>query len=253
MTHLEPERGWKLKYVERGTLSRITREWDADYPTWHPDGEWLVYVLSKGESSEIARMRIDGTGEPEILWSDGSNVNSLHFAPDGQSLVFTDVGPDTRDDLWVLDLDGKPAARPYLQTAAREADAVISPDGNWIAYTSDQSGRDEIYVQAYPVPDRRWQISAQGGTTAVWSPADGDLLFKNVNEIQAVAVELGDRFSAGLPRSLFKLPSMAHGGDARKFSVSRDGRYLAVLPPEGWHPTGRLHLILDWTSTLPDL
>jgi serine/threonine protein kinase len=236
--------------LERGTLSRITREWDADFPAWHPDGESVAYVLSKGEASEIVQVRSDGTAEPEVLWSGGFNISYPNWAPDGQSLLFSDVAPNTGTDLWALHLDGKPPI-PYLQTPADEADAVISPDGNWLAYTSNESGRNEIYVQAYPVPGRRWQISAQGGTSAIWSPADGELLFKNGDEIMAVAVRLDAGFHAGIPRALFKLPNVARGDDTRSFSVARDGRYLAILPPEGWHPPTRLHLILDWASTLP--
>jgi serine/threonine-protein kinase len=237
--------------VERGTLSRITREWDADFPTWHPDGETLTYVLSKGESSQIASIPADGTGEPEILWPDGSNITYLDWAPDGETLLFSDIDPVTGTDLWILDPDSEPAVSAYLKTPATENDAVISPDGNWVAYTSDQSGRNEIYVQAYPVPGRRWQISARGGTSAVWSASDGELLFKNGNEIMAVSVKFANGFSAGIPRTLFSLNNVSRGDDTRQFSVSSDGRYLAIMPPEDRQQTGRLHLILDWASTLP--
>jgi len=236
--------------TERGTMSRVTREWDADYPSWRLDGQALIYVLSKGGSSAIAQVQVDGTGEPEILWKGGSNITYTTWAPDGRSVVFSDVDPETDFDLWVLDLDGEPTVSPYLKTPAQETDPAISPDGNWLAYTSDQSGRDEIYVQAFPNPGRRWQISAQGGTGAVWSPSDGELLFKTGEEILAVPVELGETFRAGIPRPLFKLPNAQRGDDTRSFGVSANGRYLALLPPEGWQPTGRLHLVLDWVGQL---
>jgi serine/threonine protein kinase/WD40 repeat protein len=219
--------------VARGTLSRLTREWDADFPAWHPDGESLAFVLSKGEFSQIARVRADGSGEPETLWSGGANVTYLDWAPDGRSLVFSDVDPDTGTDLWILDLHDEPSASPYLQTPAEENDAVVSPDGSWLAYTSNQSGRSEIYVQAYPSPGRRWQISAQGGTGAVWSPADGELLFKNGDEIMAVPVELGAGFSAGIPRSLFKLPNVSRGDDTRSAYREMAATWRFSLPRAG--------------------
>jgi Tol biopolymer transport system component len=234
---------------ERGTLSRITHLWDADFPSWQPGGESISYVLSRGESSALARVASDGTGEPEILW-EGRNLTYASWAPDGRSLVFTDSDPSTNGDLWILDLDGEPEVRPYLRTPADEVDAVISPDGNWLAYTSDVSGRAEVYVQGYPVPGRRWQISAQGGLNAIWSVADDEFLFKNGDEILAVPVELGEAFSAGIPHHLFELPNVARGDNTRSFAVSRDGRYFAVLPPADWQPTGKLRLVLDWASTL---
>jgi serine/threonine protein kinase len=235
--------------LARGTLSRITREWDADFPTWHPTGESIAYVLSKGGSSEIAQVATDGTGEPEILWS-GTNLTFTSWAPDGRSLVFTDAAPATGYDIWVLNVDPEPRVAAYLQTPAEELDAMVSPDGKWLAYTSDESGRNEIYVQAYPVPGRRWQISARGGQSANWSAADSELIFSNGDEIMAVPVETGAQFNAGIPRLLFKLPNMSRGDDTRSFDVSSDGRYVGMIPPEDWQPTGRLHLILNWASTL---
>jgi hypothetical protein len=164
--------------------------------------------------------------------------------------VCSDYDPSTNGDLWILDLDGEPEVRSYLRTPAEEVGAVISPDGRWLAYTSHESGRAEVYVQGYPVPGRRWQISANGGLGAIWSAADNELVFKSGDEIIAVPVELGETFGAGIPRRLFTLPNIARVDNTRSLSISHDGRYFAILPPADWQPTGTLHLVLDWVSTL---
>ena len=235
--------------LERGTLSKITREWDADFPSWAPDGQSLVYSLSKGGSSDVAQIRTDGTGEPITLYT-GINPNLPQIAPDGQTLVFSDVDPETGRDIWVLRLDGKSERIAYLRTPAEESDAIISPDGKWLAYATNESGRAEVYVQAYPEPRRRWQISAQGGRNPAWDSARQELLFKNGTDLMAVPFTSGTEFQAGIPRLRFKLEDVTGGRETRAFDISTDGRFITAARLHDWQPTGRLHLILNWTSTL---
>ena len=237
--------------LERETLSKITHEWDADFPAWSPDGESVLYVLTEGGRASIAERRADGTGEPTLFWS-GININYPQWAPDRQTIVYSDESNTTGRDIWVLHLEGERRATPYLQTPAEESDAVVSPDGQWLAYVSDQSGRREVYVRSYPVPESRFQISGRGGLSPAWTPDGRELLFQTDKLLMAVEIESGTDFQATLPRPVLDLADVSGSdNDNRVYGLSPDGREIVTARRAAdWQPASRLHLVLNWASSL---
>ena len=147
-------------------------------------------------------------------------------------------------DLWVWSADDH-RVRPLLQTPASESSARISPDGKWIAYQSNQSGRFEVYVQAFPGPSRRWSISPDGGTKPVWSRNCRELFYRLGNVMMAVDIVTTSTFAAGRPRRLFEAPEWLADST---YDVARDGRFLIVqYQPE---PLTHLVLVQNWLEEL---
>ena len=239
--------------IARETLSRITHEWDADFPAWSPESDSVLYVLTEGGKAIIAERSVDGTGEPTLYWS-GNNINYPHWAPDRNSIVYSDETDETGRDLWVLHLGDEPRAVPYLQTPAEESDGVVSPDGRWLAYVSDESGRREVYVQAYPVPGRRVQISARGGGR---SRLDVGRFASSSSRRTASSWRwrsASEPTSALRCRSGSSISRTSPGATTTTASTGSPPT-VATSSPRDALPTGsrpsRLQVVVNWVSTLP--
>ena len=149
--------------LARETLTRLTFE-GGNNPAWTPDGTRVVF--QSGAPVNLFWQPADGSGKAERLVTGEHRQAPSSWSSDGQTLAFVETNPDTRQDLWVLPLsDRKP--RPFLETPANEGAPQFSPDGRWLAYASDDSGRWEIYVQPYRGPAGKWQVSTDGGKEPV--------------------------------------------------------------------------------------
>src|SRR5262249_24943837 len=141
-----------------------------------PDGKRVVY--SSGTPNALFWLAADGSGKAERLITSQYPQSPNSWSPDGQLLAFREQTPTTNNDIWVLRLSDR-KAEPFLRTPSSEAAARFSPDGRWLAYFSSESGRPEIYVQPYPGPGGKWQISMEGGFEPVWNPSGRELFFRN--------------------------------------------------------------------------
>src|SRR5262249_34067421 len=131
--------------------------------SWSPDGRSIAYTSTRKGAFGVYIVPTSGVGTEERLASDARNPV---FSPDGRLLLYERIDPGTQYDLWVVPLLGDPRPRPFLRTDASEAHASFSPNGRWVAYTSDSSGRAEVYVRAFPGGEGPWQISSEGGDEA---------------------------------------------------------------------------------------
>jgi len=145
----------------------------TDRPVWSPDGTRIAYSTDRSGHWDVYVKAIDGTGAGEPVLESGSLLKYANgWTPDGQTLIYEQIGEKTGWDIWALPMQGDRTPRPLFQTAADEQFGAVSPDGRWIAYLSNESGRGEVYVESFPVPGRRHQISTSGGSGPVWR-ADG--------------------------------------------------------------------------------
>jgi dipeptidyl aminopeptidase/acylaminoacyl peptidase len=171
----------------------------------------------------------DGSGGAEQLTEFSDYQHNLgSWSPDGQVLAFEEVSSVTGHDIWVLRLSDR-KAQPFLHTPFNETAPAFSPDSRWLAYASDESGRYEIYVQPYPGPGGKWQISTDGGTEPVWA-GNGEIFYRQGNKMMAVETKTKPAFSAGNPKMLFEgqyVPSLV---TMPNYDVSRDGPLS--IPPE---------------------
>lgn len=202
----------------------------------------------------------DGTGTDERLTTSSHVQYGLpSFSPDGTRLVFTEVMPKTSEDLMLLSTDpstGRPARgtqpEPLLQTGFAERNAQISPDGHWLAYESNESGQEEIYVRPFPnVGDGRWQISTGGGNVALWARSGRELFFRDGNSVMSVLVQTMPTFFAGNPTKLF---AGYVSGLGRTYDVSRDGqRFLMITDNVSANQTttaASMVVVVNWFEEL---
>jgi Tol biopolymer transport system component len=237
--------------IGRDTLTRLTFERGANIdPVWTPDGKRIVF---KGAGNRLFSEPADGSGSAEPLTSSELAVNNVpgSWSPDGQVLTFMEINPNTGYDVYTLSLkDGKP--QPFVRTASLETAPRFSPDGHFIAYASDESGRVEIYVRPYPGPGGKWQISTEGGSEPVWNPKGGELFYRNGNKMMAVEGMTQPTFSVGKPKMLFEGPYLPTPRSFPNYDVSADGqRFLMLKANEQAQaaPT-QINVVLNWFEEL---
>lgn len=194
--------------LQRRTPQRLTFTGQNYFPVWTPDGSHIVFSSQRSPLG-IWWIRADGGGEAIRLYEAKALVRAHSFSPDGRRLAFSESSPETGTDLWTLPLDisdpehpkpGKPAI--FLRTPSNEVFPAFSPDGRWIAYQSNESGSEQIYVRPFPGPGGHWQVSTGGGQFPIWSPNRRELFFQNLAN-QTMSVEYtatGGSFDAGMPR-----------------------------------------------------
>jgi serine/threonine-protein kinase len=232
---------------ERGNTNRLTFGDGFDtFPVWSPDGKHIVFSSTVEESKwNLFQIRADGAGEPVRLTDSKNNQFARSFSPDGKRLVFTETDPKTGGDIWTLPLDGvesdhpkvgKP--EPFLVTPASEISPMISPDGHWLAYLTDESGRSEVYVRPFPGSSAtKWQISTAGGTTPVWSKKGSELFYLSHEGIMvANYTTTREAFAHATPRLW---ASKKDSGDY--FDIAPDGKRLVVEQPETSEAKGPVH------------
>jgi hypothetical protein len=201
--------------------------------------------------NEILWQRADGSEAPEALAQDTGVLCSL--SPDGQRFVTAKDG-----DIWLATLDGsKPTLKRVTDTPHREMHPEFSPDGRWLAYSSDESGRWEVYVQPWPGPGPRQQVSVEGGSSAAWNPNGGEIFFLGqfpgppyCRAMMVVDVNLEPTLRLGRPRTLFEWAGACPlCGPIRCYDVAPDGQRFFVtegLPAPEPAPVTHIHLVLNW-------
>jgi eukaryotic-like serine/threonine-protein kinase len=241
--------------IARETLTRLTFEGLDFTPIWTPDGKRVAFQSLRGaaRSSNAFWQLADGSGGLERLNTGEYNNNHvpMSWSPDGQLLAFIEVNPTTGLDIWVLRM-GDRKAQPFLRTQFNEGAPRFSPDGRWLAYISDESGRDEIYAQPYPGPGGKWQISTDGGTEPVWNPNERELFYRSGNKMMAVGIATQPSFSADKPRTLFEGPYQPSPATIPNYDVSPDGqRFLMLKSSEQAQaaPT-QINVVLNWFEEL---
>src|SRR5262249_36630314 len=148
----------------RGVLSRLTfNPAVEDYPVWSPDGTQLLFNSTRDGAAAMFQKIASGAGQEESLLKSTTPNNPTDWSRDGHFILYDNADPKTLYDMWVLPLMGDRKPQPFLQTPFNEQGGRFSPDGKWIAYISDESGRSEVYVQSFPPTGAKWQISTNGG------------------------------------------------------------------------------------------
>jgi len=234
--------------LARGTLSRLTlEEGRAFSPVWSPDGVWVAFSRIRTGEAAILRKRADGSGVEQKLATSANDQYPYAWSPDGRFLVF---GEDRNVLLLPLQGASPGQALPLLATAFLERDARVSADGRWLAYTSTESGRSEVYVTSFPEPASRFQISTDGGTDPAWGAGGRELFYlQGEGRLMAVDLALEPRFQAARPRPLFEIPHPEVR--SATYDAAPDGRSFVTL--EGTAAGSsftRLHVVLHWPEEL---
>jgi len=215
--------------LDAGVTKRLTNDdVDANDPQWSPDDKSIAYSASAPGGKDLELISLKGGNPRELAVRDGTQFPS-DWLRDGSALLVTDDAGGNGYDILVQPADGSPA-RPYAATSASENAARISPDGKWVAYTSDATGKSEVYLDSYPKPGRRVLISSGGGIHPVWRGDGHELYYWHDGRL--IAVEFGEAKGGGLPSVgahtlLFKAPYV--GGVNTMYDVSPDGQRFVIV------------------------
>ena len=232
-------------------LNRLTFDGNNDWPLWTPDGKRVTYASNRSEPWQIFWRLADGSGKEERLLAKPGDQQPYSWSPDGKLLALYAGASSTGQDVWVLSLDGDRRSQPFLQTAASEIDASFSPDGHWMSYASDESGRYEVYVQPFPSSGGKWQISTEGGREPRWSRNGRELFYRSGDKMMAVDVVTQSAFQVATPRVLFQGPYEPTNSVSPNYDVSADGqRFLMVQPSEQQPAVTEFNVVLNWFEEL---
>jgi serine/threonine-protein kinase len=236
--------------LERRTMSPFARDGPSAYPLWTPDGRYVLYGSTRDGRRGIFRQAADGSGDAELFLED---ARADDVSPDGV-LAFTTLDLGSSVTIRTLRL-GSDSASDYLTTRSRAVMAKFSPDGNWLAYTSSESGQQEIYVKPFPrAPGVAQLVSADGGTAPVWAPDGSELYYQGATGfIMAVSTTLTPTFSAGTPEPLFRYADrFVMSGTGTAYDVQPDGtRFIMVQEPETLPArSSQVHVVRNWFEEL---
>jgi Tol biopolymer transport system component len=237
--------------LARGTSLKLTFDPVNDiWPIWSPDGSRIVWASNRGGTYQLYQKPASGVGQDELLLKSDGDLIPSDWSADGRFILYERLNPKTHDELWALPLDGDRKPFPFLQTPFNEQSGFFSPDGRWIAYDSNESGKHEVYVQTFPASGGKWQVSTKGGGNPRWRGDGKEMFYLSDDEkLMAVEIKTGSTFEAGIPKALFDL-SAARTTSNTGYAVTADGqRFIFVSQMEETAPSS-LAVVVNWTAEL---
>ena len=244
---------WVLD-LARTTVTRLSFEPGEDEsPVWSPDGNWLAWSGSRrGHPRRVYRKRSDGTGPEQPLFGEGNHQHLGAWSADGRSIVFSvrDTGGDWRIARGVVENE-RWKVEPLIQSVFGAQSPALSPDGQWIAYVSRESGRGEVYVQPFPAGSGKWQISTDGGAEPVWARSGKELFYRNDDRFMVAAVTTGASFSADTPRLLFEGQFARIPWLDANYDATPDGQRFITVKGQSLETTN-VQTVTNWFRELAD-
>jgi Tol biopolymer transport system component len=241
-----------MRDVARGTTQKLTAgTFDSSYaPVWSPDNSAIIF--SAYPIDRLFRKAVASTQE-FALPVEGTDSTATSWSRDGKLLAYSQTSSTTKTDLWLLPLDEKdPKPRPFKQTPAAEREGQISPDGRWMAYTSDASGRNEVYVESIALGGASHPVSVNGGGYPRWR-ADGKELYfitSSNSALMAVDVKTGPELTFGVPHELFTQPDLRRNVSEFPYQPNADGSQFLMLLSAGGEVAPPLTVVTNWQATL---
>jgi len=236
--------------IARGSLTRIVSGSNNAGPVWTPDGEHVTFGSDRGGALSMFSMASDGSGQAERLIRGELQRFPLSWTPDGQTLLFGERSPETGFDIWLLSASGD--TTPFLQTSSNEKGAEISPNGRWVAYESDESGRPQIYICPFPQAEPKRQVSIEGGTDPLWKPNGRELFYRDGYKIMSVETETEGTLALAQPQLLFESDSYLTSEGS--YDVTADGEHFVMIDQsESARPPTELVLVQNWAEELKRL
>ena len=238
---------WVLD-IRKEVASRLTTDPSADtFPVWSPDGRRVAFSSTRGGTSNLYERSVGVVGEDKVLLKSDAPVSPRDWSSDGRYLFYT-----ARGDIWALPMFGDKKPMRVTETPFAELDPVLSPDGRWMAYSTDETGDDQIYIQSFPQPGARQQVSGTGGFQPRWS-RDGKELFYIRPDFTMMSVSVkasGPTLEVSAPVVLFRkqLALLGPAATQRNYSVSADRRFLMNVSPDD--VPRPITVVLNWASTL---
>jgi Tol biopolymer transport system component len=240
-----------IRDLSRGVNSRFTfAEGNAYAPVWSPRGDAIIYASDRASAPGLYEKSTLGQGEEKLLLRSDALIIAASVAPDGSALLYNVRDSKTSWDIMVLPRTGESKPIAFRATPFNEGSSYFSPDGKFVSYSSNESGRNEVYVQSYPGPGRTWQISTSGGSDAHWRSDGKELYYRSLDQkLMAVDVQTGGTFQAGIPRALFQAQT-ATGAASTKYLPDRTGQKFLFVAPMSRDALSPTTIVLNWFAAL---
>jgi serine/threonine-protein kinase len=233
--------------VKRGTVTKLTSDGVGGNPLWSPDGRHVAFWWLKTGVANLYWQAADGSSPMERLATSDSEQYAGSWSTNGEMLALVGYQLGISADISLLNIRERKVT-PYLNSRFDEMCPDFSADGKWLAYTSHESGRAEVYVQPFPAGGGRWQISNEGGWQSLWARDGRRLFYRWADQVWVVDIQTTPGFAASKPKLLFEQPGFAQGGEIRGWDISPDGeRFLMVkLEERKPQPLTEMVLVQNW-------
>jgi Tol biopolymer transport system component len=232
--------------VANGTFARLTSEANSILPVWTPDSLRVTFASDREGQWNLFWMPADGSHPAELLHKSANPLMPNAWSSDGNTLIFTEVAPKTGPDIWTLSMADGGEARPFLHTQSAEWGGTFSPDGRWLAYTSDESGPLQVYVRPFPGPGEPYQISTAEGREPVWGRDGRELFFRYFMGLLSAGIQTDPDFNSDPPRLVVagdyitgEIPVFPN------YDVSADGQHFVLIPREP-RERRQINIDLNW-------
>ena len=243
---------WVFDLV-RGTSTRLTFDPADDLnPVWSPDGKRIAFTSDRKGERNLYEKMADGSGEDELLFESNDGQKNLEDWPaDGKFLLYNRQNATMRPNIFALPLSGAKKPIPIVTGPFTKQMSQLSPNSKWVAYCSNESGRQEVYVEGFPAganPGRgKSQVSTAGGAEPRWSGDGKELFYLAASTLMSVDVKTGGAsFEAGIPKPVFEL--RLSGSGRNHYVVTRDGQRFLVVAPIEQYATAPIHVLVNWTA-----
>jgi serine/threonine-protein kinase len=238
---------WLLELDRPRALRQLTFE-GGGFPVWSPDSRHVAFASQRAGAAGLAVVAADGSEEPRRM-IDGTRTRiPVSWSKNGR-LAYYEIGEGSQRDIWVVDAEGREPPAPFVASPANEFSPCFSPDGRWLAYVSNETGRNEVYVRPYPPPGPVTAVSIDGGTEPVWRRDGAELFYRHGDDLVAVAVKAGPRFTVGAPRRVLQTDMVPNAAGNPGYDVTPDGRRFLMLRPAG-ASVEEVRLVLGWLGEL---
>ena len=241
-----------IRDLARGVSSRFTFGVGANngVPIWSPDGNTIVFRSDREGTLNLYEKAASGQGEEKILLKTDEIKFATDWSRDGRFIAFSSQNTKTGWDSWALPTFGDRKPFPIVAGQFAELNPMFSPDARFVAYQSNESGNAEIYIQTFPVPSGKWQVSTGGGTDPSWRADGKELFYRSADQkLMAVAIDAGETLKAGIPQPLF--PARVRTGTARnKYLATKDGQRFLLVAPLGREALIPTTVVLNWNAGL---
>jgi len=237
--------------LTRGVTSRLTFEpGNENYPVWSADGKRILYYAA-GADAGLYLKNASGAGGKELLLASAPEIIPVSWSRDGGLILYSQTGGNTGRDIWALPLSGERKPYAVLDGPFDQDQALLSPDGKWLCYTSNESGRQEIYVESFPDRSGKWQISTSGGQDARWRGDSREIYYLGPDQqMMAVPIQTQPTFEAGVPQRLFTARILFPTGIRNHYDVSADGKRFYIVAPVGSEALPTTNVVVNWTQEL---
>jgi serine/threonine-protein kinase len=255
-----PNHNFYVYDFAREVLSHMTTDGVSHWPVWSPDGTQLVYRSGVMGHFKMWQIPADRSRPAAQLPGTGTSQSAESWSPDGHALAYTAITPEAGSHIMVESLEGDHESHPFADIKAAAGSPKFSPDGRWLAYCSNETKKPQVYVQAFPGPGPKTQVSSDGGTDPVWQRTGGELYFRNGDKMMAVKVSTASTFTAGHPRILWE-GHYSHGmstscgppgATSSNYDVTADGQRFLMIKDEAPDTavSKQIVVVLGWADEL---